>query len=273
MTEEEPEVVATMRRAITAVRREGYKAAFIYAVLDGTLIGLVADLLLTVFRLDILPNPYPAITVGFLGGLATFAYRIRKPLIERFEAVNPEVHEALRTARDAIEDDDTSTMARALYTDVIDRLQNTSSVGLLSLPRIGLRFVFLFALSLGVIQASMLGVVLDTGPIGPVSDGNDAGNPTAPAATPTPAGLQSGDEVLGDPTTVTPGGENLSAAIRRQAGQGDDEQQREYETGGLGDDGSIEAERAGYAPPDDIENAELIKEYNLRIREETDDGS
>lgn len=267
---DEPDLLQTMRRAVTAVRREGYKAAFIYAILDGTLLGLATELVLSVARVDPFPYPYIPIGIALLGIVASFAVRVRRPLVERFEAVNPEVHEALRTARDAIEDEDTSTMARALYADVIDRLRETSSVGLLNLSRIGLRFVLLFALSVAVIQASMLGVELGAGPSGPIGGDGNAVPPTG--STPTPAGLQPGDDVLGEPETVTPGGENLSATLRRQAGQGDDEQQREFETGGLGGDGSIEAERADYAPPDDIENAELIKEYNLRIREETDDG-
>lgn len=270
MSEADDEVVETMRRAIRVVRREGYKAAIVYAVLDGTLAGLLANLVLTVTEVGIVPKTYPSIAVGVIVGLGSLAYRVRRPLIERFEAVNPEVHEALRTARDAIEDGDTSTMARALYADVIDRLRTTSSIGLLDLPRIAARFVVLFALSLAVIQASMLGFELGAAPTGPVSGGDGEVPSTGP--TPTPAGLYPGDDVLGEPTTVTPGGENLSATLRRQAGQGEDRQQREYETGGLGDDGSVEAERAGYAPPDDIENADLIKEYNLRIREETDDG-
>lgn len=261
--------VRTMRRALTAVRREGYKAAVIYAALDGTLLGLATTLLVTLLHVDVFPRPYPGVVVGGVGAVGAFVYRVRRPLIERFEAVNPEVHEALRTARDTIEADDTSPMARALYADVIDRLQHTSSIGLLDLPRIGARFVLVFALSLAIIQASLIGFELGAGPAGPIAGDGNAVPPTGP--TPTPGSLQPGDEVLGEPETITPGGEDLETTLRRQAGAGDDEQQREYETGGLSDDGPIEAERAGYAPPDQLENAELIKEYNLRIREERDD--
>ena len=262
------DVVSTMRRAITAVRREGYKAAVVYAILDGTLLALLTMLLLSVFRVEIVPRQYPAVAVGVLGAIASVAGRVRRPIVERFEAVNPEVHEALRTARDVLDEEDTSTMARALYADVIDRLQSTSSVGLLNLPRIAARFVLLFALSLAVVQVSMLGVQLGAGPAEPAPAPGDGSGSTGPPST--PGGLRSGDEVLGEPETVTPGGENLSAQLGRQTGPGSDEQERSYETGGLDQD-AIQAERAAYAPPDDIENAELIKEYNLRIREETDD--
>lgn len=268
---ESDDVVATMRQAITVVRHEGYKAAFIAAVFDGTITGLGVLLTLTIVRIHTVPPAYLAVATGLVAGTASFAARLRRPLVERFEAVNPEVHEALRTARDALNDDDTSTMARALYANVIDRLQETSSIKLLNPRRLGLRFVILFALSIAVIQASLLGVNLGAGPTGPPGGNGNAGAPSGP--TPTPVSLQPGDDVLGDPTTVTPGGENLSAVIDRQIGTGDDREQREYETGGLDPDTTVEAERADYAPPDDIENADLIREYNLRIREETDDGS
>lgn len=263
------EVVETMRRAVTAVRREGYKAAVIYAVLDGTLLGLVTTFSLTLLQVDRLPLWYPAIAVGAVGAGASFGYRVRRPLVERFEAVNPKIHEALRTARDAIEAGDTSQMARALYADVIDRLGDTSSIGLLDLPRVGVRVALVFAVSLAIVQASVVGVDLAPEPTDPVSGDGTGVPPTG--QTPTPSSLQPGDEVLGEPETITPGGEDLSTTLERQAGAGDDEQEREYETGGFGDEGAIEAERAGYAPPDDLENAALIRAYNLRIREEADD--
>lgn len=263
------EGLETIRRAITAVRREGYKVAVIYAILDGTLAAMAANVILSALRVEAVPRPYSSAAIGVLVAILTVAYRVRRPLIERFEAINPEVHEALRTARDTVEDGDTSPMARALYADVVDRLQNTSSVGLLNLPAVAVRFVLVFALSIAVVQASMVGVDVGAGPAPPAGGGGSSAPPAGP--TPTPGGLQPGDEVLGAPETVTPAGENLSAVVDRQVSEGEDELQREYETGGLGSDGSAQAERVGYAPPEDLENAELIKAYNLRIREEADD--
>lgn len=269
MTDDEDDVVETMRRAVAAVRHEWHKAAAVTAVLDGTLVALLASLLLTLSGVEAVSPAAIAVVVGVLGAGASLGYRLDKPAVERFETVNPAVHEALRTARDAIEDEQTSTMARALYADVIDRLQTTSSLGLLRLPRVAARFGLIFALSLAAIQLSIAGIDLGAAAPDPISGDGGGGAPAG--STPTPSGLQPGDDVLGTPENVTPGGENLSAEVGREAGPGDDSQQREYETGGFGDDGAVEAERTGYAPPDDIENAELIKEYNLRIREETDE--
>lgn len=281
---------AMMRAAINEIRREGYKVAIIYGLVDAALVAVGANLLTKVIAIDLFNQPValpsqlggiPAITTGTLLALGLgllvllieVAWRIRQPIVERFEAVNSEVHEALRTARDAVQNDDDSQMATALYEDVITRLKTTSSIGLISVPRLAVTIAVVIAISLVSIQVAVAPIDVSPGSI--VGNGNGGSGPAAGPAnggnlsqTPTGGGLGSSDDILGTPTDVEAGSENLSATVPSSVGTGD-EQARSYDSGGY-ETGStnVDAQRAGYTTDEDVENADLIKEYNLRIREE-----
>lgn len=55
------------------------------------------------------------------------------------------------------------------------------------------------------------------------------------------------------------------------SGGGGEAEERVYNTGGFGDGTAVEAQRAGFAPSEVLEDADLIREYNLQIREEEDE--
>lgn len=276
--------LATMRAAIAEVRREGQKAALLYAVVDGVLVALAANLLVALSGVPALVAPVslpgdalggaavpvgsiPAVALGVVAAAAEFGLRTRRPLVERFEEVNPAVHEALRTARDAAEDGNVSPMAAALYADVVDRLGETSSLALVRVRRLGLAIVLVVALSVVTIQLAVLGI--DVGEIGDPGGNGGSGGGGPPQATPTPGGLQPGDDVLGERETVAPGSVNLSAEVTYDEGGGGrgDDVERDYGTGGFAGGTTVAAERAGFAPPGELEDAKLIKEYSVAIRE------
>jgi hypothetical protein len=281
-----------VREAIEEVRREGYKLAAVYAVIDAAAVALVVNLLLTVVALDAIPAEVsvPAVLVGLaervagrgfgpvrlatstvigaglglLVGLGEFVVRARRPAVELFERANPEVREALRTARDAVEDGAESAMAVRLYRDVLDRLKQTSSVGLLDGRRLAVPMVLLLLASLVTVQVAVVDLRLGGGGVG----GGGGGG-----ADDEFGGLQDGSEVLGDPENVSAGDTQQNVSVG-SSGSGSNEggdSPASYDDGGFAGDRAVESQQAGFAPDEEIEDADLIREYNLAIREENEE--
>jgi hypothetical protein len=279
-----------MRRALGEIRREGYKVAVVYAIVDAALAVLVANLLVQVVDPEALPTtvPWPTAVADALAGVlgappgplqtsvlvgvaagavvfgAEFLLRTRRPIVEQFEGANPEVREALRTARDAVEAGRDSRMVLALYEDVLDRLGRTSSVGLVNLKRVFVTVLVVSAVSLASIQVAVVDLqVSDFEGDDPVDD-SDPGSDYE--------GLQDASGVLGDPENVSAGEETLNTTLSTQGG-GDDgsgSSPAAYESGGFAGSGEVEGQEAGFAESEQLEDAELIREYNLRIRQEDD---
>jgi hypothetical protein len=277
------EVQDRMTTAIRVIRREGYKAAVIEASVYAAAAFLGANFVLTVGGVGVsarisvpaigpLPDgtlPGAAVVGGAIGSAVLVVglwLRLRRPMIEQFEAVNPAVAEALRTARDTVDEGVDSRMAARLYGDVLDRLRSTSSVGLVNVRRVAGALLVVLALSVLTTQV----VVLDIG----LGGGDDAGSGTTPDTdVPDYTGLQDGDAVLGDAEDVSAGDNNLTARLESTGGddQVDGAEQFPSTGGGAGGGGStIDAQQAGFDQPERLEDAELIREYNLRIREETE---
>jgi hypothetical protein len=281
-----------MRRALEEVRREGLKVAVIYAAVDAALAALVVNLLLQVLNPDGIPAtlPWPRvvadavvgatgappgplqtpIVVGAVAGVVVAAAevvaRTRRPLVEQFEGANPEVREALRTARDTVRAGADSRMALALYEDVLARLRRTSSAKLVNVRRI---FVTVLVVSLVSVASIQVAVVdLDIGDLGGDGDGGDLDEQSSDYE-----GLQDASGVLGEPENVTAGEETLNTTLATQGG-GDDgaggAAAAAYDSGGFAGGTDVEGQQAGFAEQEQLEEAELIREYNLRIRTEDD---
>ena len=289
------ESAVRMRRALREIRREGWKVAAIYATVDAALVALVANLVLAVWAPAgvpdrvALPAPVadpiarllgpavaePAVAggavVGAALGLLVFAVevvvRARRPLVEQFEAANPGLREALRTARDAVEDGSRSQMALRLYEDVLADLREASSVGLLDLRRLAATVAVIGLVSLATIQVAVVGLSLDG--FGGQGDGQPGGSDPEEYG-----GLRDPSAVLGDPTDVPEGEQNMDAVVDSSGSgsgdPGDVDSAASYDSGGFGDSGTFESQRAGFAEGERLEDAELIREYNLRIREGSD---
>ncbi|WP_380676714.1 DUF7502 family protein [Salinigranum sp. GCM10025319] len=279
-----------MRRALTAVRREGYKVALIYAAVDAVLAALVVNLFVQVLNPGWLPTtlPWPgvvadaisgpggspvppqtSIVVGVVVGLVVLGsellVRTRRPFVEQFEGANPEIREALRTARDAVRSGKESRMTVALYEEVLARLRSTSSVGLVNVKRVLLTVIVISAVSVASIQVAVVG--LDIGDLRGEEEGDDLDQRTSDYE-----GLQDASDVLGDPEDVTAGEEELNTTISTTGG-GDDgstSAASAYNSGGFAGSGDVEGQEAGFAEREQLEDAELIREYNLQIRAEDD---
>lgn len=279
--------------ALREVRREGWKAALVYAIVDAALVFLAVNLLLATVDPGWLPGgvtvpaaladpvadavglqtpvgvPGSAAVAGAVGLLAFVGetwFRVRQPLVEQFEAVNPGVAEALRTARDAVADDADTPMAARLYSDVLDRLGESSGVALVDGRRVAFTAAMVVVLSLATLQMAVIDVSLFDGP--------QAADDTAEEAAQNYTGLRDGDEVLGASESVSSGDEEITAAVESTGGGRDvDEDQQFPETGGGGSAsaGGVDSQQAGFSAPDRVEEAELVREYNRRIREETDE--
>ncbi|MFB6280893.1 MAG: hypothetical protein ABEH40_02610 [Haloferacaceae archaeon] len=281
-----------MRRAVRAVRREGRKAAAIGAAAEAVAVVLAANLALDVAA-ELLPGaldrsvplpvpggrpaaaPLPAsvdatvvvaVGAGALAGAVAYRLRVRRPTVERFEAVNPPVAEALRTARDALAAGRDGPMADRLYESVLDRLERCSSLGLLGVRRLAVTVavvVLLGAANVGVTVVDP-GLGLGGGPGEPA-----AASGGAPAADSDEyGGLRNPDEVLGDPEDVSAGDETLNASVPARGSGNGSGSTGSYPTGGFAGSTSVESQQAGFAEAERLEDAELIREYNLRIREE-----
>lgn len=286
-----------MAAAIAEVRREGKKAAFIYAIVDAVLIFLLVNIFLTVLAPTELPTQlsvptavtdpvgaavgrsisglsFPTgaavgIVVGVLLFVGEYLYRVRQPLVEQFEAANANVTDALRTARDAAEDGAETRMATRLYEDVLAGLKQSSSIALVDSRRLLGTLVVVILLSLATVQVA----VVDIGLLN-----RDTVETESPTDRPSEyEGLEDGDAILGDSEDVQAGDENLTAEIDSTGGDEEIDRSQSFpsspDTGGPGSaSGTVDSQQAGFAGQEDVEDADLIREYNLRIREQdTDD--
>ncbi len=286
-----------IERALHEVRRECWKATTVHAVAEAAVVFLATNLVLGVVDPSWLPTRYPlpssvndplADSLGGVGqlavpGSATLAaalavlafatgvgVRVRRPLVEQFEAANPPAREALRTARDAVENDADSAMARRLYGDVLDRLGESSGLALVDGRRVAVTVLVAALLSVATVQVT----VADPALLNPGA-GADEDGPAEPETNYT--GLLDGDQVLGDSEAVEAGEDELNASIGSTGGGQDvgDEQQFPSdsgpETGTSGD--TVDSQQAGFAAPERVEDAELVREYNQRIRSGDDSAA
>ncbi|MEF8855985.1 MAG: hypothetical protein V5A16_01040 [Haloplanus sp.] len=308
---EPPTEARRIRRALTQIRREGWKVAAIYAVVDAAFATLLVNLVATVAggvprlpaRLPIPPSilrtlresgvqlAEPTVSstavVGVAVGLLVFAvevaWRVRRPVVEQFEAANPALQESLRTARDAVGEgrhpsssraeaggaDPHSRMARRLYESVLDDLKRSSSIGLLDFRRIAVTVVLITAVSIATIHLAVVDLTLAG--LGDTPEAETPGGGTDSEYT----GLRDGSSILGDPEDVPTGEENLDATVDTSGSGGGEGAEAEsaaaYEDSGFSGPDSVESQRAGFTEREQLEDAELIREYNLRIRQESDD--
>lgn len=270
---------AAVEAALKAVRREGWKAAAVYATVDGTCTLVVVELASTLAGIE-LPalGPVPgraaaALLAGLLVGAAEFAVRVRRPLVDRFAAVNPEVATALRTTRDAVDRDRDDPMARRLYADTREQLTQASSRGLLDMRRIAATILVVCALGATTVGVGAAGPTL-LGPAEPAA--TPGGGPSGGIdSTPTPEaydGLRNGDEVLGTPGEVDRGEQSQTARVGTNPDASGDRTPppNEFDAAGTAGTSEYDAQRAGFAGEPTLEDATLVREYYLRIRNDTD---
>lgn len=285
-----------IRAALSEVRREVRKAAVIHAASEGALVAVAVGLLLSVVtpaalsgaiglpgvvfealrRLPAIGAVAPrtialgwvvAVGLGVVAFAAAFGLRLRRPLIEQFEAANPPVREALRTARDAVEGGRDTEMARRLYADVIATLRETSSLELVEGRRLLVTVILVAGIAVAGVQVAVvnpdLGGLLAGGDAGPgVQQPDDDED------------LQDGEEILGDAEDVEAGDEIENITVPGTGEGGDDGPIAPgVGTGSGGGSGEFDSQQAGFAGNERIEDAELVREYNLRIREFDDEDA
>ncbi|AQL42150.1 hypothetical protein BV210_05235 [Halorientalis sp. IM1011] len=264
----------TIERAVQAIRREGQKAAALHAVVDATAVFLVANLLTRVFAVP-LPAVGPvrggtvaAVGVALLAGAVEFALRVRYYTVERFEAANPVVADALRTARDAARSGAETPMARRLYRTVTDRLEATSAGGFLHTRWLSVSAVVVVLASALTVQAAVAGVTF-----APTTNTTDTeGSESFGGEDNGVSELQNPDDVLGEPKEPADGREELDVNFSRSSGGGSGDQVDSYEDSGLSSGGdAVAARQAGFAAERNLEDADLVREYNLRVQRDTDD--
>lgn len=286
MTETKAEKILQAEKEI---RREGAKAAFLHGMVEATVFFVVVYFVLFTFQPDAVPDTIPIEQAGvavpgavIVAAVAAFFFLIvdaylvyRKRTLEYFEDVNPQINEALRTARDAAERDEQTEMAEALYDDVLKELKNTSSDGFVSIPRMTGSVVLVFALAFLLLSASLGGfgggqsLFSDetTNQGGSSTQGEGAGGGGGGSGN-AEGQLQNAEDVLGESGEVSRGENRQNAELDRSGSGGDGEggsgavgEGRDYSEGV-----NVEGQRTEFSPEEEIEDAELVKEYNLRVR-------
>lgn len=279
----------TLEAAVGEVRREGYKAAAVFATADAVLALLAVDVGLSVVAVDLPSTPVlpvgtealVAVLVGLAVGVASAVVRARRYGVERFEAANPALGVALRSARDASDAAHDDTMARRLYADALDRLSEASSGRLLDERRLALRMAVVFVLAVGSLHVAVAGLTVDPlaesptvgGSGGPDSDQSPDDSPpdSSESRDTEPVSNAEDSDVLGDPGEVAQGDDALTANLSEESGSGSGDERARYDNAGHQSAGDVSPERAGYADPGSVEDPELVREYALRMSEENDD--
>lgn len=289
-----PPAERKIKRALREIRREGWKVAVIYAAIDAALATLLVNLAGTLLGVPSLPARLPipgtildaladagvqvaeptvasAAVVGAAAGAVVFvaevAWRVRKPLVEQFEAANPALRESLRTARDTVEANRRSRIALRLYEDVLADLKRASSLGLLDFRRVAVTVLVVSLVSVATIQVAVVDISVTGLGGSPSTEGPGSGTRSDYT------GLRDGSSILGEPEDVPSGEEELDATIGT-SGSGSGEgtgagSAAAYDDSGFDDSGTVESQRAGFNERERLEDAELIREYNLRIRQDT----
>lgn len=284
--------------AVSEIDREARKAAFLQAALDAMLVFVALRLALRLTPPGggsgalvsvplpgglagalggvgvVLPDPVTVSAAGAATALTGVAWFVADALlrydrlgVERFEADNPVVEEALRTARDTAEVDADNPVATELYRDVLGRLGDTSS-------RAFLRRRQLVAVVAGIalVSAATVGVAgLGLSPIGTGGDADvgavgGAGGGGGGGAGGESSGSGGGADLLGEEGEVERGTDDRSLQLRGE-GEGGAGGGGDYSGGSFdADPGSVEASRAEFSEEERPEEAELVRAYTERIR-------
>lgn len=291
---EKQDLLKSIRKAIKEVKREALKAAIIHGTIESSLILVLLIIGLSFSNPSWIPGwsfdvggyigfisndivldgkKIIAIGVSLLFFIFDVAIVYKRRTIETFETINPEVREALRTARDISRDGEDHVMARNLYEDVLERLKSTSSEGFISLKRIGFLIGIIAIIGILIGSAAFLSTQFSIGGGlfpggGGGGDGDGRSQTSGTSEDIQYQGLQNPDSVLGESENVGSGSDELDLGLT-DSGGGTGEGDSGYGSGELSGDTNtnVEAQRSGYSSEEQIEDSELVKEYNLRIRE------
>jgi hypothetical protein len=272
-----------VQAALVEVRREELKAAAIYGAVDGAAVGAAVGLIGTVFDIEAVIGVSRlveastftmSLTAGLSVGLAvlTFlgeiAYRTRGEPCEHFEAATITVAPTLRTAREVSTEGRTDPMAARLYEDVLADLKQASSENLLRRGRLVAPLVVMSALSFGTIYVAASNIEVTTG-VGSGPSTEDTADLRAEGGVGDTT-LQDGESVLGEATNVSAGNDPLNTTISADASGGDrpdsEPASSGFESSSQGAD--VDAQRTGYSDPEEIEDATVIKDYSVAIRDD-----
>jgi len=281
----EPEEIL---KAEKEIRREGAKAAFLHASIETTLVFVAVFFVVDSSNAPWVPESVGtdaaavpgsaavalAVAVVFFAVDAALVYRSRT--VEYFEEANPQVKEALRTARDAAKRGDETEVASRLYNDVLEELRTTSSEGFVSVRRIVGALALVVGVGFLLLGASLGGAGFGDGlfggdPFGGSGDDQaNEGEGGGSGGERRYEDLQNPDEVLGETSEVTRGEDDQDVQLRRSGTGGDGGGETGSAGGGNDFTGGVDVEsrRSEYNAEEEIEDAELVKEYNLRVRGE-----
>ncbi|WP_065757383.1 DUF7502 family protein [Haloquadratum walsbyi] len=285
-----------IKRALAEIRKEGFKIAVVYAVVDAAIVTLLINIILLFVGIPLgmpsrVPIPSaivtilrdtiaititePTIATGAVLGVGIglliipieVGIRIRRPLVDQFAAANPSLQESLQTARDATEANQQSAIVKRLYDDVLKGLNQASSIGLINLRRVATAVVILMILSGATVQLAVVDLSLDE--FGADSAVTVAGDREETEY----SGLKNGSSILGDETSIREGQQTQNATISTSGSDGGGNADRDsptaYTNSGFSAE-DVQTQQAAFDSDEAVQNAALIREYNLAIRDNSD---
>jgi hypothetical protein len=295
-----------MLEALAEIRREARKAALVQAAIDAMLVFVVCRLLIQLFAIEIgsgvivsvplpggltnafsgigvvLPNPVTISGAGFVVILTAGSWFVADTVIryerldvERFEAGNPTIDEALRTARDSVGREVDTPVAAELYRDVLEHLEATSSKVFIQRRQLVGIVVAIAVCSTATVAVAGVGL----SPIGPtensettaeiVDGGGGSGEVAAGAGG--SSGTGSSNDLLGDEGEVERGTEDRALQFRGE-GEGSAGSGGDYSGGSFDvDTADVDTSSAEFTNENRPEEADLVRAYNERVRGEGTD--
>ena len=174
-----------VERLLRRLKLEFVKVNVLQAALDSILLFLGLNLATFFIGLNVMRGVSNAVVLAVLSSLfflADLGFRASRYHLELFEERNPELKEALRTARDNLDED--SIVAQSLFEDVLDRARGVKSESIVPSGLIIQKILAVGALSFMTVVsgAADLQLLESTGGAGvlpdvtPVSGGSDEGS-------------------------------------------------------------------------------------------------
>jgi hypothetical protein len=271
-----------IRYALKDIRLEAIKASIFHSLFEGAIVLVISNYLLSNYiegsimysDIEIPLFLVYSIIISLVFIIIDFLITYRSRDIYKMEKDNPRLQYALRTAKEGSDrEEEPNIMEKRLYEDVLDELKKSSSKGFVN----GKRFVFIFGLMFvmgGVsVGSDYTGFGLsDVGEgLGISSDGNQDSSGSSGSQQNQYDSLQDPDDVLGEEGEVTRGSDTEDIELRQSGSgsSGEEDSQSNYESdNSYPTTSSVEGVRSEYNNEEEIEDSDLVKEYNLRIREE-----
>ena len=259
----------TIDRLFREVRMETVKVAFLNSFLNSCIVFFALFLVFIFFDTSWLYALFTS--VAFFGG--NFYYWHKKLNLKAMEDANPQVKEMLRTAYDNKEE--RNVLILGLFYDVVKKMKTVSSGNLLDSNLLFkkvvaitlLAFVVVFASSMEIYMGNINIPIGNLGGVGGIFRGEGTGD--TKNTTLDVVGFNESAGLYGDESLAALGKEELNLNINPSISELDFDREKELEEKSFDPNSfpvDAEAQSSDFSGNDIPEEAELAKDYNLKLK-------